>query len=90
MAPRNLAVKEQTSVHLIQRRGDPTKSHDCRTRCLDSGLALLRRVTYYPVDVNGEPLEHDHWHEHVDDSPIHDLGGVDNLIHHRQRFSRHV
>ena len=77
MAPRNLAVGERASLHLIQRRGDPTKRHDCRTHYLDSGPGLLQRVSYYPADVNCEPLEHDHWREHLGDSPIRDLDGAD-------------
>jgi len=88
--PRNLAVGERASLHLIQKRGDPTKRHDCRTRCLDSGPGLLRRVSYYRSDVNREPLEHEHWSEHHDDSPIHDLDGADNRLDHRQGFWRHV
>jgi hypothetical protein len=90
MAPRNVAVRERASLHLIQRRGDPTKSHDYRTRCLNSGPGLLRRVSYYRSDVNCEPLDHDHWCEHLDDCPIHDLDGADNRIDHRQRFWRYV
>jgi hypothetical protein len=88
MAPRSVAVRERAPLCLIYRRGDLTRSHDCRTRCLNSWPGLLRRVSYNRSDVDREPFEQDHRCEHLDDCP--DLDGADNRIDHRQRFGRYV